>query len=94
MKPKVNMKINNGLPKRQDWAERIKMETKDKATARPWQVMEHKTTPFVADAAGWCITNGRLKRELRANANLIVRAVNAWDSIERLKIRISELEEK
>lgn len=66
--------------------------TNDKATPRPWSVEGQ----FISTNEHQICQVFGIKKEYglngEANADLIVRAVNAWSDIEALKERIKELE--
>ena len=59
------------------------MKTQDKATARPWVTCMHYIYHSNMEIA---------KCKSLVDAKLIVKAVNAWDSISLIKERIKELE--
>lgn len=53
---------------------------KDKATPRPWKADFENATVISSDSE-WPILSARYKPELRANAELIVRAVNCHEML-------------
>ena len=78
----------------------------ENASPRPWKLLEGKVPTFpryisvvhgnnlgIADMVGAGSRNPKVMLEVRANAALILAAVNAWDDPDLLKARLDELNE-
>lgn len=69
-----------------------------KHTILPWKIYRHKDSVIgIGDAIGGGVidrtgTFWRMGEEAEANAELVVRAVNAWYDVNALRTRILELE--